>query len=68
MPMVHGILVATLVPGVAAVTLRIRDKPVAVINSAAAHDASLRTQAAWSLACLGLDAGNILGALHGVRR
>lgn len=53
---------------VAAFTCHINGRPVAVINTAAAHHPELRTQSAYALAGAGLDAGLILGALHGVRR
>lgn len=68
MPEKPAVLTASLGPGIATVTGRLKGRPVAVINTAAMHDVLLRTQAAWSLTCLGLDAGHILGALHGVRR
>ena len=68
MPEDPAILSAPLGPRVATVTGQLKGRTIAVVNTAAMHDVLLRSQAAWSLACLGLDAGNILGALHGVRR
>lgn len=68
MPEPSPVITANLGPKVAAFTCRIDGRPVAVINTEAAHHPELRTQAAFALAGAGLDAGTILGALHGVRR
>ena len=68
MPESSTVLTGNLGAKVAAYTCRINGRPVAVINTAAAHRPELRTQAAYALAGAGLDAGLILGALHGIRR
>jgi hypothetical protein len=63
------VIAANLGANVAAFTCRNGDgRTVAVINTEAMHHPGLRTQAAYALAGAGLDAGLILGALHGVRR
>jgi hypothetical protein len=63
------VITANLGATVAAFTCRNGDgRPVAVINTEAAHHPGLRTQAAFALAGAGFDAGIILGALHGIRR
>lgn len=62
------VITGNLGPKVAAFTCRINGRPVAVINTEAAHQPELRTQAAFALIGAGLDAGLILGALHGIRR
>lgn len=61
------VLTADLGPHVAAVTCRINDQPVAIVNTAATRDNDLRKQAIWALIGAGVDAGLILGVLHGVR-
>jgi hypothetical protein len=61
-------ITADLGPNVAALTCQIDGRPVAVINTATAHNPTMRTQAAAALLYAGMDAGLILGALHGVRR
>lgn len=61
------VLTADLGPSVAAFTAYSHGRPVAVVNTAARHDPAIRTQAAWALLCVGMDAGAILGALNGVR-
>jgi hypothetical protein len=68
MPGSKQVVAANLGPEVAALVLEIDGQPAAVINSEAAHNKKLRRQAAWALLCVGLDAGLILGALHGIRR
>ncbi|MEU7074688.1 hypothetical protein AB0B30_32725 [Streptomyces narbonensis] len=68
MPGSSQVITANLGAKVAAFTCNINGRPVAVINTEAAHHPELRTQAAFALAGAGLDAGLILGALHGVRR
>lgn len=68
MPESSPVASADLGPNVAAITLQIDGQPAAVINTAAAHDMTLRRQAAWALLCVGLDVGLIIGALHGIRR
>jgi len=62
------VFTANLGPKVAAVTAQIDGEPAAVVNTQAAYDMTLRREAAWALLCVGLDAGLILGALHGIRR
>ena len=62
------VIAANLGAKVAAFTCRIDGRPIAVINTEVAHRPELRTQAAFALAGAGLDAGLILGALHGIRR
>ena len=52
---------------IAAFTCRINGQPTAVVNQAAAHNPAMRTEALAALLCAGLDAGAILGALHGIR-
>lgn len=61
-------ITADLGPRVAAFTCRIDGLTVAVVNASVAHNPALRKQAAAALLCAGMDAGLILGALHGVRR
>lgn len=68
MPGSSPVIVANLGRGIAAFTARSNGRPVAVINSEAAHDPELRTQAGYALVGAGLDAGTVLGALNGVRR
>jgi hypothetical protein len=68
MPGSSPVIAANLGRGIAALTLRIDGRPVAVINTEAARHPELRTEAAYALAGAGLDAGTILGALHGIRR
>lgn len=68
MPETSPVIAGNLGTNVATFITRINGRPVAVINTAAAHHPELRTQAAYALAGAGLDAGLILGALHGVRR
>jgi hypothetical protein len=68
MPETPSVVTANLGPKVAAYACRIDGKPAAVVNTQAAYDMTLRRQAAWALLCVGLDAGLILGALHGIRR
>lgn len=66
--MPHTVLSADLGTNVAAFTARSGGDAVAVINTAAATDPEMRTQAAVALVTAGLDAGQILGALaHGTR-
>ena len=60
------VITADLGPRVAAFTCRIDGRPAAVVNSAARHDKIMRTEAATALLCAGIDAGLILGALHGI--
>jgi hypothetical protein len=67
MPENATVVTADMGPTVAAFTCRIHDRTAAVINAAARHDPVLRTQAAWALTSAGLDAGQVIGALHGVR-
>jgi hypothetical protein len=55
-------------PRVAAFTCRVHGRPAAVINTRAAHQPVLHTQAAMALLCCGIDAAHALGALSGVRR
>lgn len=64
----HTVIAAELGTNIAALTCRINGRPTAVINQAAAHNCQLRTQAAYALVGAGMDAGLVLGALHGVRR
>ena len=61
------VITADLGTHIAAFTCRIDGRPAAVVNSAAQHDKTLRTEALAALLCAGLDAGLILGALHGIR-
>lgn len=68
MPESSTVLTGNLGPKVAAVTCRIDGRPVAVINTEASTNPEIRTQAAFALIGAGLDAGLILGALHGIRR
>ena len=68
MHLAETILVADLGPKVAAVTVARTEGPAAVINERCDSDPVMRNQAAWSLIGAGYDAGQILGALHGVRR
>ncbi|MFD3535193.1 hypothetical protein [Streptomyces sp. NPDC058664] len=67
MPESSTVLTGNLGPKVAAFTIRIDGRPVAVINSEASTNPELRTQAAFALIGAGLDAGLVLGAIHGVR-
>ena len=68
MPDHASVITADLGPNIAALTCRIEGRPVAVINTAARDDPAMRTQAAWALVGIGLDAGSILeGELNGVR-
>ena len=62
------VVTANLGPKVAAFTTHLDGKPVAVVNDAAGRSTTLRHQAVAALLGVGLDAGLILGALHGVRR
>ncbi|GHF74191.1 hypothetical protein GCM10018787_23650 [Streptomyces thermodiastaticus] len=62
------VLAAPLGRGIAAFTCQLRNKPTAVINTAAADDPVLRAQAALALVTAGIDVGTILGALTGIRR
>lgn len=62
------VFTANLGPKVAAVTAEIHGEPAAVINTEAARSRKLRHEAALALVCAGLDAGLIIGALHGIRR
>ncbi|GGT43687.1 hypothetical protein [Streptomyces purpureus] len=68
MPEKPAVVAANLGPRVAAFTAHLHGRPVAVINSAAGRSPELRHQAVAALLGVGLDAGLILGALHGVRR
>lgn len=68
MPEPSPVIAANLGRKIAAFTARIDGRPVAVINTEAADSAELRTQAAYALIGSGLDAGLVLGALHGIRR
>lgn len=68
MPESSTVLTGNLGPRVAAFTTRIDGRPVAVINTEARTNPELRTQAAFALVGAGLDAGLILGAIHGIRR
>jgi hypothetical protein len=68
MPGSSPVIVASLGRGIAAFTARSNGQPVAVINSEAAHNPELLTQAGYALVGAGLDAGTALGALNGVRR
>lgn len=61
------IISADLGPKVAAFTCRNHGTPTAVINQRAAEQPELYTQAAWALLCCGIDAGQAMGALNGVR-
>lgn len=67
MPGNSPVIVANLGRGIAAFTARSNGRPVAVINSEAAHDPELLAQAGYALVGAGLDAGTALGALNGVR-
>lgn len=67
MPEFGPVIAGNLGKNVATFITTLDGRPVAVINSAAAHHPELRTQAAFALAGAGFDAGTILGALHGVR-
>lgn len=58
---------ADLGPRVAAFTCRLDGRPTAVINTLTRTQPSMRTQAAVALLGCGIDAGHVLGALHGVR-
>lgn len=62
------VVTADLGASIAAFTCYVKGKPVAVVNTAAEHNPTIRTQAAWALLSVGLDAGEVLGALNGVRR
>jgi hypothetical protein len=66
MPTTPTVLTADLGPHTAAYTCHINGQPTAVINTAATHNTAMRTQAARALTRAGLDAGLILGALHGI--
>lgn len=68
MPESSTVLTGNLGPRVAAFTTRIDGRPVAVINTEVRTNPELRTQAAFALVGAGLDAGLILGAIHGIRR
>ena len=69
MPEPSPVIVANLGSrGIAAFTVRSNGKPVAVINSEAMHNPEVRGQAGLALVAAGLDAGLVLGALHGIRR
>ena len=68
MPEPKQVVAADLPSNLVSVTMQIDGKPTAVVNKAAARDMTLRRQAAWALLCVGLDAGLIIGALHGIRR
>lgn len=61
------VVAADLGRSVAALTFRIHGQPAAVINVEARDDPAMRTQAAWALVSAGIDAGSIIGALHGIR-
>lgn len=61
------VVAADLGPSIAAFTCRINGRPTAVVNAAARHDPTLRMQAARALHGVGIDAGCINGALHGIR-
>ena len=67
MPESSTVITGNLGAKVAAFACRIDGRPVAIINTEAAYRPELRTQAAFALVGAGLDAGLILGALHGVR-
>jgi hypothetical protein len=60
------VITADLGPHIAAFTCRINGRPAAVVNRAAAHNPAMRTEALAALLRAGLDAGAILGALHGI--
>lgn len=68
MPETCHVIAGNLGSNIATFITHIDGHPVAVINSQAAHHSELRTEAAYALVSVGLDAGLILGALHGVRR
>ncbi|MEU7010408.1 hypothetical protein [Streptomyces sp. NPDC046332] len=68
MPETPSVVAANLGPKVSAFTTQLNGKPVAVINREAGRSTELRHQAVAALLCAGLDAGLIVGALHGVRR
>ena len=68
MPETSPVVSANLGPSVAAYACVINGKPAAVVNTKAAHDPTLRVQAACVLLGIGLDVGLILGALYGIRR
>jgi hypothetical protein len=68
MPGSSPVIAANLGTKVAAFTCRIDGRPVAVINTEAAHNPELYTQAGCALVAAGFDAGTALGALYGVRR
>lgn len=60
------VVAAELGPSVAAFTALSKGRRVAVVNTEIRHNPGMRAQAAWALVCMGMDAGAILGALHGV--
>lgn len=62
------VITAALGLNVAALTCRINGRPTAVINTQARADPTLHTQAVMALLCCGIDAGQAMGALNGVRR
>jgi hypothetical protein len=66
-PMEPYVISEDLGPRAAAFTCRIHGRPTAVINTRAAREPVLYTQAAMALLCCGIDAAHALGALSGVR-
>lgn len=62
------VITAPLGQNIAAFTCQIDGRHAAVINTRARTDPTLHTQAAMVLLCCGIDAGQAMGALHGVRR
>lgn len=68
MPGTSPVIVANLGRGIAAFTARSNGRPIAVINSEAAHNPELLAQAGYALIGAGLDAGLALGAINGIRR
>lgn len=64
----HTVITAELGLHIAALTCHINGRPTAVINQAVSHNRQLKSQAAYALIGVGMDAGLALGALHGIRR
>jgi hypothetical protein len=60
------VVAAEMGPKIAAFTCHHPGGIAAVINTAARYDPVMRTQAALALTSAGLDAGQVIGALHGV--
>lgn len=67
MPVRPVIVAAPLGAGIAAFICHIHGRPAAVINTATRDDDALYDQAAHVLAAAGIDAGDTLGALNGIR-